>query len=337
MKNWMYIFMMGLVVSLVSSCQQSLDEEVQVPATIGKAKVSFTIALDDLPTRAVWSENETDGEIGSGNDNAINNLQVWLHYTNSESTAASAQVAINSFYKVAGSENIYKVEGTLTINDLSSETLDCRLEVFANSIKDSEAFTQGTSIPMWGEKMTTLNLRKGEATELTEPVYLLRAMAKVEVMVAEGVGELQSVTVDKYNQTGYVLPKFPETFPEGYDGTEDLDQDAVFNPNTTTPETDLRFTPSINGGFYVYLPEYQNVGEGASPAQMTVQIDDKTYPLEFKIYDDESNDKYFNIVRNHYYQYIITGVADDAVSVKLSLQYQVIDWKEVDKNTLEFN
>ena len=329
--------MMGLVVSLVSSCQQSLDEEVQVPATIGKAKVSFTIALDDLPTRAVWSENETDGEIGSGNDNAINYLQVWLHYTNSESTAASAQVAINSFYKVAGSENIYKVEGALTINDLSSETLDCRLEVFANCTKGSETFTQGTSTPIWGEKMTTLNLRKGEATELTEPIYLLRAMAKVEVMVAEGVGELQSVTVDKYNQTGYVLPKFPETFPEGYDGTEDLDQDAVFNPNTTTPETNLGFTPDGNGGFYVYLPEYQNVGEGASPAQMTVTIDDKTYPLEFKIYDDESNDKYFNIVRNHYYQYIITGVADDVVSVKLSLQYQVIDWKEVDKNTLEFN
>lgn len=336
MKNWMYIFMMGLVVSLVSSCQQSLDEEVQVPATIGKAKVSFTIALDDLPTRAVWSENETGGEIGSGNDNAINNLQVWLHYTNSESTAASAQVAINSFYKVAGSENIYKVEGALTINDLSSETLDCRLEVFANCTKGSETFTQGTSIPMWGEKMTTLNLRKGEATELTEPIYLLRAMAKVEVMVAEGVGELQSVTVDKYNQIGYVLPKFPETFPEGYDGTEDLDQDAVFNPNTTTPETNLGFTLGANGGFYVYLPEYQNVG-AASPAQMTVTIDDKTYPLEFKIYDDESNDKYFNIVRNHYYQYIITGVADDVVSVKLSLQYQVIDWKEVDKNTLEFN
>ena len=225
----------------------------------------------------------------------------------------------------------------MTINDLSSETLDCRLEVFANCTKGSETFTQGTSIPMWGEKMTTLNLRKGEATELTEPIYLLRAMAKVEVMVAEGVGELQSVTVDKYNQTGYVLPKFPETFPEGYDGTEDLDQDAVFNPNTTTPETNLGFTPDGNGGFYVYLPEYQNVGEGASPAQMTVTIDDKTYPLEFKIYDDESNDKYFNIVRNHYYQYIITGVADDAVSVKLSLQYQVIDWKEVDKNTLEFN
>ena len=324
MKNWMYIFMMGLVVSLVSSCQQSLDEEVQVPATIGKAKVSFTIALDDLPTRAVWSENETDGEIGSGNDNAINNLQVWLHYTNSESTAASAQVAINSFYKVAGSENIYKVEGALTINDLSSETLDCRLEVFANCTKGSETFTQGTSIPMWGEKMTTLNLRKGEATELTEPIYLLRAMARVEVMVAEGVGELQSVTVDKYNQIGYVLPKFPETFPEGYDGTEDLDQDAVFNPNTTTPETNLGFTLGANGGFYVYLPEYQNVGEGASPAQMTVTIDDKTYPLEFKIYDDESNDKYFNIVRNHYYQYIITGVQDE-VEVEGRLIYDVVD------------
>jgi len=97
----------------------------------------------------------------------------------------------------------------------------------------------------------------------------------------------------------------------------------VFNPNTTTPETNLGFTLGANGGFYVYLPEYQNVGEGASPAQMTVTIDDKTYPLEFKMYDEE-NTPYFNLVRNHYYQYIITGVQDE-VEVEGRLIYDVVD------------
>ena len=38
MKNWIYIIMIGLLGSLVSSCQQSLDEEVQ-ESTIGKAVI----------------------------------------------------------------------------------------------------------------------------------------------------------------------------------------------------------------------------------------------------------------------------------------------------------
>ena len=88
------------------------------------------------------------------------------------------------------------------------------------------------------------------------------------------------------------------------------------------------------------MPEYQNVGEGASLAQMTVQIGDKTYPLEFKMYDnddDESNDQYFNIVRNHYYQYVITSITESEVEVELTLRYQVIDWEKIENPTLDFN
>ena len=66
MKNWIYILMIGLMGSLVSSCQQSLDDEVQLPITTGKAQITFTIALDDIDSRATWEENEgaTDAVVG---------------------------------------------------------------------------------------------------------------------------------------------------------------------------------------------------------------------------------------------------------------------------------
>ncbi len=341
MKNWIYIVYIGLMGCLVSSCQQSLDEEIQVPTTIEKAKVSFSIALNDVVSRATWWENDGIGMVGSGNDNAINNLQVWVHHTDVNNQSASALVTITDFYQVNGSENIYKVEGEFTIDDLSSETLSWRLEVFANSTKNVETFIQGTSIPMWGEKkMTTLNFSKGEVTELAEPIYLLRAMSKVEVLVAEGVGTLENVTVSNYNPTGYVLPKFPETLQD-YDGTEDLDQETVFNPYlvSETLGTNLEFlSDDSNGGFYAYLPECQNVDAAgnklAAAAHMTVTIDGKEYPLEFKIYE---NDTPFNLVRNHYYQYTIVGIPDPEVQDDVKLVYKVIDYYNDYKIGIEFN
>ena len=53
---------------------------------------------------------------------------------------------------------------------------------------------------MWGVKKTTLLLAKGELTELNEPVYLLRSMAKVEVKLDNQIAgdfNLTSVSIDK--------------------------------------------------------------------------------------------------------------------------------------------
>lgn len=318
MKNWIYIFMMGLVVSLVSSCQQSLDEDVQVSATIGKAKVSFTIALDDVASRAMWSENDSP-ETGSTFDNEISRdgLLVKVYYTYGEAQSATANLNIKNFFKVVGTDNTYQVEGELTITNVLS-VLIARLEVYANCIGGYETFSIGaTRIPMWGVKSFTqwTPLAQGEGIKLTEPIYLLRAMAKVEVLVADGVGKLESVMVDKYNEKGNVLP----IGAAGATATEAMDDQAVFNPNTTTLGTDLEFLSDGNGGFYIYLPEYQNVG-AASPAQMGVVIDGETYPLEFKKYSDGT---LFNIVRNHYFQYIITGVVTQE-DAEMALNYDVI-------------
>ena len=143
MKNWIYILMIGLMGSLVSSCQQSLDDEVQLPITTGKAQITFTIALDDIDSRATWEENEgaTDAVVGSVNENAINldsedGLQVFVYDLQG---ALLGEVINKEVRKI--DTNTYSFNGNLEIDNLQSSTLPCRLMVYANCIESTFAIS----------------------------------------------------------------------------------------------------------------------------------------------------------------------------------------------------
>lgn len=336
MKNWLNIIYIGLMGALVSSCQQSLDEEVQVPVTSGKAQITFTVALDDIDSRsrASWEDNEgSDGSmIGSVYGNQINltsqnGLRVLVY--NLDGTYLG-EVTDKEVRKV--SDNEYSFNGQLTIENLTSETLSCRLMVFANCLESNETFSYNVQyIPMWGVKQTTLHLAKGELTKLAEPIYLLRSMAKVEVKLDASIAEefdVTSVVVNKYNTTGNVMPAYTILTD-----TEEMDEEVVFNPYTSLAENKA-FIEGSEDSFYIYLPEYQNVGEGASPASMILMVDGKEYTLEFKDYATETP---FNIVRNHYYRYTITSVNTVENILVTDLLYQSMPWTDVDNGELKFN
>ena len=334
MKNWIYIIYIGLMGFMASSCQSSLEEEVQLPP--GKVQISFTIALNDInscASRGSWEDNENVAEsvVGSVYENQIdlasaNGLQVFVYDMNG---IHLGEVTDKDVYKV--SENTYKFNGKLEITGLTSETLACWLMVYANCFNNTTFAHNVQYIPMWGVKATTLQLVKGELAELAEPVYLLRSMAKVEVKLADAIAEefdVTSVVVNKYNTTGNVLPAYT-TLTD----TEDMDEELVFNPNASLAENKA-FIEGSEDAFYIYLPEYQNVGEGALPASMTLMVDGKEYTLEFK---DYAMDTPFNIVRNHYYQYTITSVNTVENVLVTDLLYQSIPWTDVNNGELPFN
>ena len=63
MKNWIYIIMIGLMGSLVSSCQQSLDDEVQISQDSPRAaNISMRLVLDEqsFGSRGTWGKNEDE-------------------------------------------------------------------------------------------------------------------------------------------------------------------------------------------------------------------------------------------------------------------------------------
>ena len=205
--------------------------------------------------------------------------------------------------------------------------------VYANCINGTKTFNYNARyIPMWGVKETTLNLTIGELTNVTEPIYLLRSMAKVEVKLGASIAEeydLTSVKVNKYNVIGNILPSGAGTAI----ATEEMDIDAIFNPNNSISGTNLNLVRVTDDEFYVYLPEYDNT----DPAVISVLIGEKEYDIEFKDYiEGKASGENYNIVRNHYYQYTITNVAEQSIEVNFALKYQVMDWTNITNPGLSF-
>ena len=345
MKNWMYKLYIGLLGCFAMACQSS-QEEVQLPQ--GKVQISFTLALDDLHSRSRaggdWNENETTtGIIGDEYENQIdlrNGLQVLVY--SADGTQYISKVT-NPEVVRQSTENgrVYEFQGVLEIDAqyLNNSQLACRLMVFANcgtatdATKESLTFVHNAAyIPMWGVQSCTLTLAKGEMSRVPQTIHLLRAMAKVEVVMADAIKseyDLTSVTLDKYNTSGYVLP----TGYASASNTATLMQQDVFRALAETGEGSLAFA-GADGTYHIYIPEYQNVGEGASPATMKLMVNGEEYTLDFK---DYATDTAFNIVRNHYYQYVITDVNTVENVLVTELLYQSMPWTDIDNGQLEFN
>lgn len=356
MKNWLYILYIGILGSFVSSCQQSADEEVMLPSN--HIRITFTLALDELnsSSRATWSDNEasTGALAGNAYENQIdlksdNGLQVFIYSADGQ-TCLSEVVDEDVVRLEENGRTVYQFTGDAEVDSryISNGRLNCRLMVFANCNDisatssldglyyqfNADAFAnQSTYIPMWGVKECALNMEQGEVSMVDGYIYLLRSMSKVEVKLDSSVADmfdLQNVIVNKYNKKGNVMPN-------GYKAaklTEAMDQETVFNPYASSVDSDLAFVKVSDDEYYVYLPEYQNID--ASAARMTVTVDGVNYPLEFKVYDDDNNDAndvYFNLIRNHCYQYIITGVRTNE---NVLLLYQSIPWTDVTNRDLVF-
>ena len=348
MKNWMYILYIGLLGFLTMACQSSMEEEIQLPPS--KVQISFTLALDDLDSRSRaggdWNENETTtGVIGDNYENQIdlrNGLQV-LVYSADGSEYLGKVTNPDVVRKVEENGRKYEFQGDLEVDvqNITNGQLICRLMVFANcsTVKNDNLASltyahNADYIPMWGVQTCTLTLVKGETNRVPQTIHLLRAMAKVEVRLSDAMKqanhELSDVMIDNYNKAGYVMPT-------GYasalvSNTESLMQQGVFNPLPDVEEGSLNFARN-NESFYIYIPEYQNVGVNASPASIILEVDNKKYNLEFK---DYTNNTPFNIIRNHYYQYTITAVNTIENVLIADLSYQSIPWTDVDNGELSF-
>lgn len=301
-------------------------------------QVTFTLAAGNAPTDT-RAEGPTWGDYypnknGTEWENAIDpdDLQVLLY------TADNAYIArVENLVYFRNDDGTYTYHGQLTADadDLTPDT-SYKIMVFANcginndtetniSTLANTTFTRDGAdyIPLWGVKTTTLNLTPGTANNL-DKIDLLRAMAKVEVTLSDALTDeytLSSVTLNRYNQTGYCLPAGYNAVRETKDLEREDDTPASFRPYESLVTTDIPFTVNTDGNTAVcYLPEYK--ADDANPAQLTITLDNgKSYPLDLKDY----NGGYYDLVRNHIYRYTITGVNDGTLTV----QYLVQPWELV--------
>ena len=318
----------------------------------GKATVQFSIALGDsgASSRATWGESYSPDGSDNGEplfENKINLDQFHVSLTLSGNT----QVPIKQITQSGRTNNVYDFVGEVEVIDAPSLT-GAKIEVRANIAKDNTTFTTDyvtnpamgvASIPMWGVHTITsdLVLAGGNTIDLrATPIYLLRSMAKVEVIINPALTDftIESVGLNKYNEKGYLIPS--NTGEEV--NTKDYNREECINEFSSLKSysdyTGLPFTYNQKSNSYIlYVPEYDN------PKQK--DEDDAVIFLSIK-----KGGKYIstqlgsngaikmtdlNLVRNHWYQYYINSINIET-DIQFDFKYQVINWTEINNGELIF-
>ena len=322
---------------LAASCQ---DTEFAEAVDSSKAQVMFSIAMDSpaARSRANWGQDYSQtSDLGDEYDNRIDLDQFIVKI---EADGKTYNVTDIIKWK-EGESNEHKFVGIVkTQNDenVGDITLQkAKISVYANMGTDANAnfasmtFDQDAeNIPMWGA-LTVENLKfaPGKRTSVDD-IYLLRAMAKFQVTLGDAAIEkgytLTKASLNKFNLTGFNMP----TGYAGAESTMALDMEGVLNENTTNPAggvTELTEATEDGKGWVIYLPEISNTT--ASELKMLLTFSNgsnEKIETEVSVKDyTTANTGLVNIVRNHWYKYVI----EDIVNAKPVVKYETLDWEPI--------
>ena len=348
MKKWFLhiLLLVGLFGMLTTSCSQ--DEGLESQASDEKVQVMFTIALDgpSARSRATWGDTY-DSAIGNDFDNYIDPDKFYVKLV-----IGNTSYDVQNIVTIKESDNVYKFMGEVSVT--ATSLTDAKIMVYANMDVDEngaivQTFTPNYSInpgtgvkyiPMWGVHTITqaenLSLTPGSCTELQSPIYLLRAMAKVEVNLSAKGFTLTGLSLNRYKTKGNCLPANANTVANtealSYNSTDQTDQ-VCFNPASDGASTQALSFNVSNDHLVFYLPEVANAtGNDELVMTLSLKKGDQDITLNapylyFRQYTSGKADNAnpFDVVRNHWYQYNITTIND---AIGASLDVKVNQWNE---------
>ncbi len=250
--------------------------------------------------------------------------------------------------------------GTTTIDDVCSATW--------SQYTHKTDFTLGPDnlMPFFGIRhYTDVTFKSNVATLLNaEPILMLRAMAKVEVILAPDDDdvipkELTSVKICNYNQTGYCAPINVYSQDDYYEGSW---LDLYYN-NTWDKDEDFKSVHLVGGAndgqgnemefnrvqkydaassqletWVAYVPEYDNISSETDYSYISVDFTyigtQETAYIYFANYTDGKTDNTdtgnrFNIMRNYLYRFKVS-------IVKGYLRVKPNVWENEWENNFEF-
>lgn len=334
---------MTAAAALMAMALVSCTADEIVPDTESqKVTVTFTMSVSE-PTQGTranegWDDyNPTDPNTDAENSVDVNDLQI-LVCDNSGNKIAEVENVIAYPVENSGSTSdnttkakTYNVFGSWEPQDGQLSQAK-KMMVFANCSQNgtkpsfeslsatSLSFERKTDtpLPMWGVISLTNGLTKGKSTDLGD-IWLLRATAKVDVRFDSSKDmsdyKLKSVKLYNYNTKGYVLPTTWNTV----DNTQSIKFNGSLNADLSAPSDNnglsFDFTDDNKTQTKVlYIPEYDNTTSGVTHSYIELTLADKsgnevgTYKLDFCDYDTDGapkNDSYYDIQRNHYYQFLV--------------------------------
>ncbi len=242
------------------------------------------------------------------------------------------------------------IPGVSTVDDL------CGAEwAQFNRLKEYELNPdKGLTIPFYGiHDYTGVTFAKGNLTTLGEPVTLLRAMAKVEVILDNSAISLSDVTIHGFNAKGYCAPAgvYSQTdydhngnWSEDYVKTLHLPgnaNDAVQENNVSHLYCKNRSDGSQKETWICYVPEYKNTDNADGTVNYKSHIELKLdiqepgdAPFEVFFADYDENGKLipgsdFDILRNNCYRFIV-NLSHGALIIKVQ------KWENAYDNDFQF-
>lgn len=200
-------------------------------------------------------------------------------------------------------------------------------------------------IPMYGiHRYENVTFTKGETTTLAEPITMLRAMAKVEVILdTEQDIEISDVSLRGYNERGYCAPQgvYSEAdYGQGLDWENDYLHrlhlvGGANDQNATSRQLAFRClnkkTTNKKETWIAYIPEYRNVAADGTAAtdeayielHLNIQTaDEKPFCIYFAEYgssgttqtSEAADLKRIDIERNNIYRFTVS-LADNKMEI----------------------
>ena len=291
--------------------------EITFTITVQDNSTTTRATRDDEETSTestddTWSDSYTSDN-GDTYENTIYNIKVLLLNSSNEIIAE-----VEEKWTTESSTGVYEFVGALSTStaedndcfevttdgdgDITSAEFNGRIMILANMADGTTYSTTSdgtttfseptysfsspgnggvlsTGIPMFGQKKVSFTLYPGIRTSIEDEIYLLRAMARVELTINNTSSSTNDVyfigkaSIKGYNKSGNIVPsgyytKATSTDTEdSYTDTEDLSIEGCMNvptspgyTRTTETTTDsIVFIKEVEDGdtiCYVYLPEY---------------------------------------------------------------------------------
>lgn len=362
-KYTIFSLMAAMAMLMVSATGCIMDnEEPGTPDDEGLMMVSFRVVTpmpkSDGASRAdngTWG-GDYDPEGGSPFDNKLLSdgfkviitqedctpvaevTRFWCIKTTTENQTKSAVYDFLGFIdNETDFDKIHELKNTGKLHVIANAGTDASLADATSFTYSGQESTNGfNAIPMWGVATVDFSgMTKGERFDAGE-VWLLRAMAKVEIQVSPDedniITGLNSASLPTINASGKLLP----TGWAAIEATEKLSYDNCFRENTTSIKTAISITePAPVKKIEFYLPECTNTNNSLT---LTVNYNDGTAKdgkIKFQPYDDDGKPTGapYNIVRNHLYRFTVKATAND---VNMSINWTVCPWGSASLNVPEF-
>lgn len=298
-----------------------------------ECNLTVTLRADHAPAGRAgdagtpWDDNPSPGD-GLPADNRIDNVTLFLVTPDGLYHTLSPAPLDN-----AGGYYHYKVAVNLQADYVTRtpdgrHTLSGRIVALANSKEksldpfntnfDISTLRTSRAIPMWGvTSFSDRELKSGSTVNIGD-IKMLRAVAKISIMMADNLRDLYDIVKVEPLQEGYNLLGY--LHPAGAldaASTGSLPIEGCFNPVADTAQGQAGAQPYFYGTgspeVYCYATERHCTGEGVFPLSFNVTVKRRDSPepaftgqIYLCDYDQGSpvdGTGYDRLVRNHDYQF----------------------------------